>query len=197
MEAVITGSIPQPRIETMTSDLDPTPCQEDSFVGDDPRCKGPLRVYMRRTRTSQEEVPGITPESAIPQEIVDVSPTSSIKIEESGLDDLPIALRKEPRAKDGMPPPRYGFEHDISNYVSYALLSPAYRTFVASLQSVVIPKDWKEAKQDPKWHEAMLEELRALEKNKTWDLVKLPAGKKAVSCKWVFTVKQNVEGKVE
>jgi len=43
----------------------------------------------------------------------------------------------------------------------------------------------------------MLEEFRALEKNKTWDLVKLPVGKKAVSCKWVFTVKQNPEGKVE
>jgi hypothetical protein len=27
--------------------------------------------------------------------------------------------------------------------------------------------------------------------------VKLPLGKKAVSCKWVFTVKQNPEGKVE
>ena len=36
MEAVITGSTPQPRMETMTSDLDPTPCQEDSSVGEDP-----------------------------------------------------------------------------------------------------------------------------------------------------------------
>ena len=42
-----------------------------------------------------------------------------------------------------------------------------------------------------------MEELRALEKNKTWDLVKLPAGKKVVSCNWVFIVKQNAEGKVE
>ena len=42
-----------------------------------------------------------------------------------------------------------------------------------------------------------MEELRALENNRTWDLVKLHAGKKAVSCKWVFTVKQNPEGKVE
>jgi hypothetical protein len=41
----------------------------------------------------------------------------------------------------------------------------------------------------------MLEELRSLEKNKTWDLVKLPPG--TVSCKWIFTVKQNLEGMVE
>ena len=39
--------------------------------------------------------------------------------------------------------------------------------------------------------------MRALEKNKTWEFVKLPEGKKVVSCKWVFTVKQNPERKVE
>lgn len=40
-----------------------------------------------------------------------------------------------------------------------------------------VPKDWREAKNDLKWRGAMLEELCALEKNKTWDLVKLPDGK--------------------
>jgi hypothetical protein len=201
MEAEISGS--SPRIVVETSDLNSTPCQEDNSKVDDPRYKGPLKVYARRKYKSQEEVPAIiTPtahehSSSVPQEIVDVSSTSEAEVEDSTLDDLPIALRKGARAKAGVPPPMYGFEHDISNYVSYASLSPAYRAFVASLQSIMIPKDWKEANQDPKWREAMLEELRALEKNKTWDLVKLPAGKKVVSCKWVFTVKQNPEGKVE
>jgi hypothetical protein len=96
---------------------------------------------------------------------------------------FPLLYEKNARANAGVPTPLYGYEHDISNYVSYASLSPAYRAFVTSLQSVVIPKDWKEANHDPKWQEAMLEELRALEKNKTWDFVKLPPGKKAVSCK--------------
>jgi hypothetical protein len=62
---------------------------------------------------------------------------------------------------------------------------------------VIIPRDWKEAKQNPKWKEAMLEELKALEKNKTWDLVPFPMDKKVVGCKWVYTVKQNPDGKVE
>ena len=61
----------------------------------------------------------------------------------------------------------------------------------------MIPRDWKAAKQDPKWYEAMLEEMKALEKNKTWDLVSLPKGKSLVTCKWVYTVKQTPEGKVE
>jgi hypothetical protein len=39
--------------------------------------------------------------------------------------------------------------------------------------------------------------MSVLQKNKTWDLVQLPKGKKAVGCMWVFTVKQTPEGKVE
>jgi len=40
---------------------------------------------------------------------------------------------------------------------------------------------------------AMLEELAALEKNDTWELVPSPPGKKVIDCKWVYTVKQNPE----
>jgi hypothetical protein len=53
----------------------------------------------------------------------------------------PLPLRKGIRA--GNAPTRYSDEHDIS---------PSYRAFIASLQSVMIPRDWKAAKQDPKWH---------------------------------------------
>jgi len=43
----------------------------------------------------------------------------------------------------------------------------------------------------------MLEEMRALEKNRTWELVDLPQGKQSVGCKWIFTIKHTPEGKVE
>jgi len=43
----------------------------------------------------------------------------------------------------------------------------------------------------------MKEGLFTLQKNKTWELVHLPEGKKAVGCKWVFTVKQTLDGKVD
>nr|ABA94321.1 retrotransposon protein, putative, unclassified [Oryza sativa Japonica Group] len=116
--------------------------------------------------------------------------------------ELPLAQRRETRSNASRPPIRLGFEHlssmhDIANYITYSHVSPAYKTFIASLQTVPIPKDWKCAKQDPKWKDAMKEELNALVKNKTWELVKLPPEKRTVGCKWVFTVKQTPEGKVD
>ncbi|KAM7465888.1 hypothetical protein LguiB_013450 [Lonicera macranthoides] len=38
--------------------------------------------------------------------------------------------------------------------------------------------------------------MDALDTNGTWDLVTLPAGKQAIGCKWVFTVKINPDGSV-
>ena len=43
----------------------------------------------------------------------------------------------------------------------------------------------------------MLEEMASLDKNDTWELSTLPIGKKAVGCKWVFTIKHTSDGKVE
>jgi len=43
----------------------------------------------------------------------------------------------------------------------------------------------------------VFEEMRTLEKNNTWNVMTLPAGKRTVSCKWVFTVKYNSDGSVE
>jgi hypothetical protein len=47
-----------------------------------------------------------------------------------------------------------------------------------------------------KWIEAINEELNALKKNKTWDLVDIPPGDKAVGNKWLFKIKHDSEGKV-
>ena len=42
-----------------------------------------------------------------------------------------------------------------------------------------------------------MEEIRALERNATWEVMTLPRGKKPVGCKWVFTVKYKANGTVE
>ena len=41
----------------------------------------------------------------------------------------------------------------------------------------------------------MKDEMDSLLKNKTWDLSKLPAGKKALHNKWVYRLKEEEGGK--
>jgi hypothetical protein len=77
----------------------------------------------------------------------------------------------------------------MSDFVSYQHLSSSYRSFVFKLCSVSIPRNLQEALNVPKWRTAMHEEIEALHKNKTWDLVKLP--------KWVFTIKHKADGSVK
>jgi hypothetical protein len=43
----------------------------------------------------------------------------------------------------------------------------------------------------------MQEEHDSLMTNNTWTLVPLPAGRKPVSCTWVFKIKQGANGEVE
>ena len=62
------------------------------------------------------------------------------------------------------------------------------------------PRTAKEAvdSEDGKlWKEAMVDEMASLHKNKAWDLVELPAGRKPIGSEWVFKKKTNAEGKVE
>jgi len=43
----------------------------------------------------------------------------------------------------------------------------------------------------------MNEEIGAIEKSKTWELVDLPKGKDAIGVKWVYKTKSNAEGKID
>lgn len=69
--------------------------------------------------------------------------------------------------------------------------------FVHQLSTIHIPTKVTEALTGPKWVQAMKEEMKALEKNQTWTLEKLPQGKRTVGCIWVFTLKYKVDGSIE
>lgn len=43
----------------------------------------------------------------------------------------------------------------------------------------------------------MQEEIQALEKNDTWDLVRLPPGKQAIDSRWVYKMKRKADGSIE
>ncbi|KAH9657194.1 retrovirus-related pol polyprotein from transposon RE1 [Citrus sinensis] len=116
------------------------------------------------------------------------NPISESVLETTNDLDVPIAQRKGTRSCT---------LHPISKYVSYHRLSPFFRAFTANLSVIAIPKSVQDALSIPEWRDAVYAEMRALEKNKTWELVKLPEGKKPVGCKWIFTVKYRADGSLE
>ena len=72
----------------------------------------------------------------------------------------------------------------------------SYAYTVNQLSTVFIPRNVQEALTDSNWKKAMNEEMEALQRNTTWELVPLPEGKKTVGCRWIFTVKLNPDGSI-
>ena len=97
-------------------------------------------------------------------------------------DDLPIDLHKG----------KHQCTHPISSFCSYNHLSSHSCSFIASLDSISLSNKVSEVLTHPGWHSAMTENMDALTDNGPWNLVRLPAGKKAISCQWVFTMKVNL-----
>ena len=59
------------------------------------------------------------------------------------------------------------------------------------------PSSYEEATSQPEWQEAMQREFDASHANNTWILTPLPAGKKPISCKWVYKIKYKADGSLE
>lgn len=60
-----------------------------------------------------------------------------------------------------------------------------------------VPKSIKHAMSDENWAAAMKSEYQALLSNNTWTLVSLPPNKSITGCKWVFRIKENIDGSVK
>jgi hypothetical protein len=95
---------------------------------------------------------------------------------------LPIVVRKGVRSNVLEQKEGASTSHPISHYISFETLPHAYKAFATSLHSNFVPCDWRSAMHDPKWKKAMFEEMRALVKNDTWDIVPRPSNKNIVGC---------------
>ncbi|GKD10648.1 retrotransposon protein, putative, ty1-copia subclass [Tanacetum coccineum] len=101
------------------------------------------------------------------------------------LTDYQLVRDREPRTRTK--PLRF---RDESNMAAYAFVA-------AEEEDTHEPLTYQEAvscEDSSKWKAAMKEEMDSLRKNKTWELVDHPAGQKLVSCKWLFKIKEGIEG---
>ncbi|GJT11600.1 retrovirus-related pol polyprotein from transposon TNT 1-94, partial [Tanacetum coccineum] len=59
------------------------------------------------------------------------------------------------------------------------------------------PLSVEEAIKKEEWRRAMEDELQAINKNMTWELVSLPQGKTAIGLKWIFKTKFLTDGSIQ
>jgi len=58
------------------------------------------------------------------------------------------------------------------------------------------PVSFEEAITSRVWRDAMLEEIKSIEKNNTWELVSLPVEKTPIVVKWIFKLKLKPDGTI-
>ncbi|CAL9027038.1 unnamed protein product [Prunus brigantina] len=140
---------------------------------------------------------------------IDIRPPSALPLSQSTRDDDEVLSNDvstyllPPRTTRGKPKVQYSPEihakskYPINHYVSTHRLSKSYASYLCQLSSVHVPTKLQDALSNPKWVDAMQVEMEALNKNATWELVPLPKGKKAVGCRWVFTLKHKADGSID
>jgi len=89
--------------------------------------------------------------------------------------------------------------------INYPLFKPEdfqdlkheYKVSLFNVLSIPEPTSYNQAKDKPRWVEAMDKEVAALEANDTWELTNLLKGKKEISSKWIFKIKFRPDGTIE
>lgn len=59
----------------------------------------------------------------------------------------------------------------MQHSISYANISPSYKKFIACTNDIIEPDTFAEAIKDYRWVQAMKNEITALERNRTWEIV--------------------------
>nr|GEV91020.1 retrovirus-related Pol polyprotein from transposon TNT 1-94 [Tanacetum cinerariifolium] len=101
------------------------------------------------------------------------------------LTDYQLVRDREPRTRTK--PLRF---RDESNMAAYAFAA-------TEEEDTHEPLTYQEAvacKDSSKWKAAIKEEMGSLRKNKTWELVDHQVGQKLMTCKWLFKIKEGIEG---
>lgn len=101
----------------------------------------------------------------------------------------PVESEEVRRSTRGRRPPAWHSEYVTESNIAYCLLTEDGE-----------PSNIHEASNSPDasmWKTAMQEEIEALHKNKTWELVPLPSGRKAIGNKWVYKIKRDSNDQIE
>ena len=109
----------------------------------------------------------------------------------------PMAVHNDHHS-DPSPPPSHRI-HTMTTRSMNNIHEPKQFNSVTKhpLPPTIEPTCVGQALHEPHWRHAMSDELAALLRHGTWDLVSLPKNCNPVGCKWVFLVKWKLDGSVD
>ncbi|GJV96016.1 ribonuclease H-like domain-containing protein [Tanacetum coccineum] len=88
-------------------------------------------------------------------------------------------------------------KYGIEKYMNYSRLSRPNMCFATSLNKSVKPTCLCDAMSNPNWVDAMNNEIEALNRNNTWTICDLHAGRKLIGSKWLWKIKYKSSGEIE
>nr|GEX50322.1 putative reverse transcriptase, RNA-dependent DNA polymerase, Gag-polypeptide of LTR copia-type [Tanacetum cinerariifolium] len=88
-------------------------------------------------------------------------------------------------------------KYSLKIFVSYVNLSSQNKCFSTELNKSFEPKTFYEASKVQHWIEAMNNEMDALYRNDTWEIIDLPISRKAIGGKWVYKIKYKSSGDID
>lgn len=113
----------------------------------------------------------------------------ALRTESSGSEDDEQITRKSTREKKQ---PCYLKDYEVQlNHFTVT------SCFFAGALNDEEPASYEQAKGHQEWVAAMQEEIEALEKNETWELVPKPENCKPITCKWIFQLKKKSDGIID
>jgi hypothetical protein len=68
---------------------------------------------------------------------------------------------------------------------------------VASFETPYGPIDFLKIVRSHAWQIEMESKMESIRKNQTWELVQLLIGKRSITSKWVYKIKNGINGKLE
>ncbi|GKE23048.1 ribonuclease H-like domain-containing protein, partial [Tanacetum coccineum] len=80
-------------------------------------------------------------------------------------------------------------KYELEKYVGYSKLNSEFFCFVTQLNKTREPKTYFEASKYSHWTDGMNQEMDALLRKDTWELVDLLEGRKAIGSKWIYKIK--------
>ncbi|GKD90938.1 ribonuclease H-like domain-containing protein [Tanacetum coccineum] len=88
-------------------------------------------------------------------------------------------------------------KYGVERVVNYSNLSKDNFCFASNLNKSIEPQTYQEAFLDSNRINAMNNEMKALNRNRTWIVTDLPLNKKPIGCKWVYKIKYKSNGEIE